>query len=124
MWDLPEDFEEDDISHFTVTVNNEEHDVRTETSTSYTMCDCEPHNVTITFTDRCGRTGSTTSVITLNTTQPLFECDLPTTANTATTPNNEDSRFDLNSKGYSWGKYGTFCTASPATLVIQDVLIL
>ena len=90
LWDLPSNFEEDDVSHFTVTINDEEPNVMIQTSTSYTRCFCEPHNVTITLIDRCGRTGSSTSVITSNTTQPLFECargiSTTTTATTTITP--------------------------------------
>ena len=107
LWELPENFAEEDVSHFTVAINDEEPNMMTQPSTSYTMCFCEPHNVTIAYIDRCGRTGSSTSVISLNTTQPLFECDLPATESTTTTTTTTTfattstctcTSFDLNSK--------------------------
>ena len=107
LWDLPSNFVEDDVLHFTVIVNDQNNGTETSRSYNYnyTMCVCEPHNVTITYTDRCGRTGSSTSVITLNTAQPLFECPLTTTttstiatSTTATSPDNECRRFDLKSE--------------------------
>lgn len=95
-WELPLTSSSDDVSHFMVTVNN---DTMNETSTtsSYTMCVCEPHNVTISLVDRCGRISSSTSVITFNTTQPLFECEFETTS-TSEPITNDGCRFDLNGK--------------------------
>ena len=103
LWDLPSNFEHD-VSHFTVTVNNEEPNFMTQPLTSYNKCVCEPRNVTITLTDRCGRTGSSESVITLNTTQPLFECDIniPTTLSLITTATTTNSKSYIMSTRDLW----------------------
>lgn len=88
MWDFPPNHNEDDVSHFVITINETEH-IMNSTNTNYCLCD--PHNVTVAPVDRCGRTGSSVQATNVNIDtlqQSLFgECsaDIPTLSTTFTT---------------------------------------
>ena len=65
QWALPEGFSEEDFPNFIVSIN-ETDNFPSYSMTTYPLCDCAPHNVTIRVVDRCGRVSPNLMIITLD----------------------------------------------------------
>ena len=88
-WDIPNNVDREDLSHFMVKINGEDRLNTNSTTTSYPHCNCDPHNISIASVNRCNRAGPSINTSTLNPDQASLiefdrmECQTTTSTDTA-----------------------------------------